>query len=305
MTWAKVDDRLWCHPKFLDLSLEATGVWVRSLSWCSMHLTDGAIPRALPATLGWPTSAVDQLVAAVLWDEADRGWAIHDYLEFNPSKAEVLAERSAGKKRASRSRDRRKRTDVGQGESVRPNEQRTFAVRNAPPDPVNSSLLSTTENSEAAVAVLARDRASATAPEPVLQDRTAEVIALPQLSRLGRAAVSADPGRIHAVKASNRLAMAFARTYPVDGKWRPSLELIGARSDAEWDAAIAALRSDVDGGYPLRNLTPRHLADYWDSHYAHGASPGECKPPVKRFGSAPVSSAADFAADRAGGNSPW
>jgi hypothetical protein len=38
---------------------------------------------------------IDELVRAGLWDRDDKGYVIHDYLEYNPSKAQVLAVREA------------------------------------------------------------------------------------------------------------------------------------------------------------------------------------------------------------------
>jgi len=67
------------------------------------------------------------LVSAGLWHIADdgNGWVVHDYLEYNPSKAEVVAARDAAKKRMGKVRDRRSRSDGS----------REHAHSSAPPDP--------------------------------------------------------------------------------------------------------------------------------------------------------------------------
>ena len=45
MTWYKVDDGIHSHPKFLDVSLAAVGLWTMCGAWCSAYLTDGQITR--------------------------------------------------------------------------------------------------------------------------------------------------------------------------------------------------------------------------------------------------------------------
>jgi len=59
-----------------------------------------------------------KLVAAKLWEpgvfEGDRGWFFHDWNDFQPSKAEILAERAAAKERQRRSREARRNKDTGQ-----------------------------------------------------------------------------------------------------------------------------------------------------------------------------------------------
>lgn len=112
---------------------------------------------------------------------------------------------------------------------------------------------------------------------------TAPVIAL---SRLGTAANRADPGRQSAVRASNLLNMALLVSYPVDGKWRGSLETLGAKPDDEWDVVSALLKAEVSKGYEVGSMHPSHLADYWDSHYKLGRVPGQ------RADSKPVAKAA-------------
>lgn len=134
MTWAKVDDGFWCHPKVTGLPLEAIGVWTLALSWCANNLTDGAIPRALAKRMDWPPAAVDELVAEGLWDETDRGWSVHNYLRFNPSKEEVSALRDSGRKRASQSRDRRGKTSTYSSAERSQNVRPPPGVR-PPPDP--------------------------------------------------------------------------------------------------------------------------------------------------------------------------
>ena len=61
MTWFKVDDGIHSHPKFLDVSLAAVGLWTMCGAWCSGYLTDGQITRRQVLRLGG-----DDALAAIL-----------------------------------------------------------------------------------------------------------------------------------------------------------------------------------------------------------------------------------------------
>jgi hypothetical protein len=108
MPWAKLDDGMHSHPKFMRVSLGATGVWAIGLSYAADYMTDGYVPRAVIA--GRDDAALafaDELVEAGLWDAADRGWTIHDYLEFNPSREFVIADRLTRSVKAKNAADKR------------------------------------------------------------------------------------------------------------------------------------------------------------------------------------------------------
>jgi hypothetical protein len=44
MSWAKLDDRFWMHPKVTAIGNEGAGTFARLLSYCSCYLTDGLVP---------------------------------------------------------------------------------------------------------------------------------------------------------------------------------------------------------------------------------------------------------------------
>jgi hypothetical protein len=44
-------------------------------------------------------SAVDALVRAGLWEEDSPGWSVHDFLKYNPSKAEAEMRRETDRRR--------------------------------------------------------------------------------------------------------------------------------------------------------------------------------------------------------------
>lgn len=97
MSWAKLDDGFFDHPKVLVAGEDAANLYVRGLVWCCKHLTDGAIPREALRTLTGRRDAAAlaaKLVASGLWEMRDGGWAVHDFHDHNPTAAEVKARRS-------------------------------------------------------------------------------------------------------------------------------------------------------------------------------------------------------------------
>lgn len=90
--WAKVDDQLHSHPKWLEVSLSARGLWTTCLSWTCGHGTDGFVPRSFVRMhAGADTDALAaELVGIGLWDAEENGWRFHDFLLYNPSAEEVV-----------------------------------------------------------------------------------------------------------------------------------------------------------------------------------------------------------------------
>lgn len=95
MAWVKLDDKLWSHPKFGALSGDAVRLWMFALCWCNQHETDGGIPRVTVRVLGGAPDAAAELCDAGLWHETDNGWQIHNYLDHQPSREELVRKRKA------------------------------------------------------------------------------------------------------------------------------------------------------------------------------------------------------------------
>lgn len=97
MTWAKLCDVILDHPKCLDAGEDATNLFIRSIVWCSKHLTDGRVPRGALRVMTSRGDAEDLaalLVSAGLWEERDGAWWVHDFLDYNPSRAEATDRRA-------------------------------------------------------------------------------------------------------------------------------------------------------------------------------------------------------------------
>lgn len=108
MTWTKIDDGLHSHPKVLRLRaaghLDALGLHLLAMSYSGAYLTDGLVPRGFVPEHERELAAC--LVGVGLWDDAgDDGWQIHDWPEYNPSRADIEKARKANADRSRRSRE--------------------------------------------------------------------------------------------------------------------------------------------------------------------------------------------------------
>lgn len=100
MTWWKADDRLPEHPKILRVGKDGLALFVRAGCYCARNLTDGFLPDAVVAALTYDmdlgaSGMARIMVGAGLWEAAEGGFKVHDYLDYNPARADVLAERGA------------------------------------------------------------------------------------------------------------------------------------------------------------------------------------------------------------------
>jgi hypothetical protein len=163
MVWVRLDDDFSENPKVIAAGPLAQTVYVNALCYANRNLTDGFIPSAMTGRLiclEGPEQSVVPLVARLvsvgLWEEAEGGYRIHDYLEYNPGRAEVLAEREAAKQRRThRQSDASAETGLAERNAnvARTSRERVENVN--PPVPVPDPVLHTTTA-----------RASAAEPDP-------------------------------------------------------------------------------------------------------------------------------------------
>ena len=128
MPWVKLDDRFPSHRKISLLSDRAFRLYVSALCWSSENLTEGLIrdrELSVVARIRGIKGAAKELEEAQLWDRGDGGWQIHDFLEYNPDRAKVKAEREANAARQQAWRDRKR----AEKEAKKAAEE---AARNAP-----------------------------------------------------------------------------------------------------------------------------------------------------------------------------
>lgn len=142
VTWFKVDDGFWSHPKTATLSDAAVTLWVRAGAYSCQHLTDGVISRPVLRLVGTPDAA-EELVAARLWLEDAEGWRFHDWDHYQPTKADVEAERAAARERMRERRRNKKGRFEGSSPEQPANVPEKFGVRSSTPtrpDPTRPSI---------------------------------------------------------------------------------------------------------------------------------------------------------------------
>ena len=112
MPWVKLDDNFPSNDKVLSVGADAFRLYVEGLCHCARNLTDGVVTAHALRRL-WEPSSAAELVTARLWTASDDGYEINDYLEFNPSREQVEAQREAARERQSRLRSQREsRRDI-------------------------------------------------------------------------------------------------------------------------------------------------------------------------------------------------
>ncbi|MGH3094586.1 MAG: hypothetical protein ACRDMV_01130 [Streptosporangiales bacterium] len=123
MSWVRIDDSFYDHPKFAMLNALGITAWLTGLAYCNRNLTNGFVPAGAARRLfdceglgvytgtftgedAEPIHGVEQLVEVGLWHEVNGGYQVHDYLEYQPSREQVLAEREKTAERVRRHRGR-------------------------------------------------------------------------------------------------------------------------------------------------------------------------------------------------------
>jgi hypothetical protein len=103
VTWVKLDDQFFAHPKVIDLGKDAKLLYLAGLTYCSEHLTDG---RISPAALRMVAAMVDvgretaaELLEAGLWEAVDGAYQVHDYLDHQPTAETVRRKRDEARER--------------------------------------------------------------------------------------------------------------------------------------------------------------------------------------------------------------
>jgi hypothetical protein len=115
MSWVKLDDQFPDHPKVVAAGSAAAWLFVCGLSYCSRLLTDGFIPRGQVRRLTdakTPDRLADQLVKVGLWETADGGFRVHDYLVYQPSREQIEAGRSVARRRSAMNADERLAAEI-------------------------------------------------------------------------------------------------------------------------------------------------------------------------------------------------
>lgn len=196
MAWIKIDDQFADHPKVRSVGPFGAALQVAAFCHCGKYLTDGflsfavaeALAQALACKFGtqdgkvWTPALTCGMVGrdaremdwakimvdARLWDEAPGGYVVHDYLDYNPSKEEVLAQRAArsaagraGGLISKRSSKTEASAQANDKQTLKQNESKIEAKLNPVPLPHKSTthsleLLKTEKNSKTAMSNASR-----------------------------------------------------------------------------------------------------------------------------------------------------
>jgi hypothetical protein len=138
MTYLIVDDGFDVHPKVEALTDRAYRLHTSGLFHCAKNLTDGSLTeptvRGLCARIKATTKHLNELVSGDLWlPWNDGGYTIKNYLDWNPSKAQVeerRAKRAAAGAKGGRNKANAKANAVASASDLL---QTTFV-----PDPIRS-----------------------------------------------------------------------------------------------------------------------------------------------------------------------
>jgi hypothetical protein len=139
MPWVRLDEEFPDHPKVVTAGPLASWLHVCALAYCNRMMTDGFVPSSQvrrlvdfegiivvgPTTDGDvrdvpevdAKALAETLVSVGMWERRQGGFVIHDYLKYQPSRAETEAQRKvkseAGKAGGVRSgQSRRSRTEA-------------------------------------------------------------------------------------------------------------------------------------------------------------------------------------------------
>lgn len=101
MAW--IDDRIWCHGKFADLTDHAFAAYVKAVAYSSGMNCRGHLSLGQQRLIGCDTKARRELINAGLWDTNGDATSIyiHDWDEHN-SKRDDRREADRVRKRAAR-----------------------------------------------------------------------------------------------------------------------------------------------------------------------------------------------------------
>lgn len=157
MTWFRVDDSFPSHPKTRSIPRSSRraviGTWTTLGAYSARHLTDGLVSLDSVLDEGGTRPDALALAKAGLWHPPGVGcnhpadqcpgaptdgyYQFHDWFEYQPSRAQVLADRAAAAERQKRARERakEKRHTASNGVSHGVTDTVTAPVSHGPPVP--------------------------------------------------------------------------------------------------------------------------------------------------------------------------
>lgn len=125
MVWFKVDDDFHCHPKAIAAGNAAVGLWIRCCSWAAQQQSDGIVPKEVARMYG-TVPQIEKLIKVGLWHQRghdcprcepfdDDSYAIHEFLQRNPSRDATRNARESKANRQAKWRANRANQQVNDG----------------------------------------------------------------------------------------------------------------------------------------------------------------------------------------------
>jgi hypothetical protein len=114
VSWVRFDDASGGNAKFLRAGLAAEGLHKRAVCWSNAQLSDGFVPaewvqqQTFNLKSRERVALIDAMLREGLFEPVPGGYRIHDYLDYQPSRAEVEAKRRKGNERVTRYRERQR-----------------------------------------------------------------------------------------------------------------------------------------------------------------------------------------------------
>ena len=112
MSWVKLDDSFFTHPRAIAAGRNGRILYVAGLCWCKAFLTDGIIPKGALVVLaaqcdvpGRPSARA--LEGAGLWHDEDAHWRVNDWDQYQESALAERLRRDQGAERQRRWREQR------------------------------------------------------------------------------------------------------------------------------------------------------------------------------------------------------
>jgi hypothetical protein len=258
MSWIKLDDQFFTHPKIVDLSKDAKLLYLAALTYCGAHLTDGGLTRGalrvVAATVDVPPETAEVLLAAGLWSAADDGVQISNYLQYQPSRENALALKEA---RASAGRRGGYRSAAGRAQATPPAPAQADA---RPEGQANASAVAQANGRQIPSRLdpdsdIASELPSTLTPLPVTVDGAGDGKSRRQVARAGSRGRAATSGRA----ATGGRARAGPAGWTFDALWALIEAQQGYPPTWDYTVEIKAIRQLLDS-FP--NVQPDDLARF-------------------------------------------
>jgi hypothetical protein len=99
VSWFRVDDGFPQHPKAMECSNAAIGLWTLTGAWCSSQTPrTGFVSHGVAKRYADDLTLTDELVRAGLWEVVDGGWQIHNFEAYGPPEDLAAKRAAAGRK---------------------------------------------------------------------------------------------------------------------------------------------------------------------------------------------------------------